>query len=207
MSFNNKIIIVLSITIFLLLFLLFLFIICIKNQIFESFIINLITGALVSLFITYMQYKKEKIDIFCHYNDIIIKYYYLLDDILEVLKDSSKSYMTKINIIDSYLSNYIRNNKFKEKNIQINLILDNIANKYTKKIYSKLYAYADGVELAKYYIDFKKNKPNNIDDLICICELQKNNIDEGMNILSIVFEIGYQWENIKKSNEMMKIYF
>ena len=62
MSFNNKIIKGLIISIVILSIALLINEFYWKIKIIESFIVSFISGAIVSLFVTYVQYKKEKIN-------------------------------------------------------------------------------------------------------------------------------------------------
>ena len=91
MSFNNKIIKGLIISIVILSIALLINEFYWEIPIIESFIVSFISGAIVSLFVTYVQYKKEKMDIICYYNNEIIKYYQLLNNAIG--SNSTQSYI------------------------------------------------------------------------------------------------------------------
>lgn len=203
MSFNNKIIKGLIISIIILSFLLFLNSFFWKISIVESFIISFISGAIVSLFITCVQYEKEKNDVICYCNNEIIKYYQLLNNLLLVLTQKNGTFKNKIKIAKSYFNNYLENNRFRENSIQLNFILDlafdNIA---MKKIYTTLFEYSNGFFLMKYFIEPKKEDLN---ELIKLCEKHRQDIDEGMNILTQVVNINYPWSKMKKYIDYNKV--
>ena len=71
---------------------------------------SFISGAIVSLFITYIQYKKEKNDIFYYYNNVIAEYYELLNNILLVL-NSNDNINGKFDNAKLFFDNYLKNHK------------------------------------------------------------------------------------------------
>lgn len=195
MSFNNKIIKGLIISIVILSIALLINKFYWEIPIIESFIVSFISGAIVSLFVTYVQYKKEKIDIICYYNNEIIKYYQLLNNMLLVLTHPKVTFKKKISTAQAYFNNYLDNNRFRENSIQLNFILNDFDNIARKKIYGRLYEYSNGFYLMEYFLNPKKEK---LDDLIKLCENHRKQIDEGMSILTEVVNMDYPWTEMKK---------
>lgn len=195
MSFNNKIIRGLIISIVILTITLLINEFYWEIQIIESFIVSFISGAIVSLFVTYVQYKKEKMDIICYYNNEIIKYYQLLNNMLLVLTQPKVTFKKKISIAQAYFNNYLDNNRFRENSIQLNFILNDFDNIARKKIYGRLYEYSNGIYLMEYFLNPKKEK---LDDLIKLCDNHRKQIDEGMSILTEAVNMNYPWAEMKK---------
>ena len=195
MSFNNKIIKGLVISIVILSIALLINEIYWEIPIIESFIVSFISGAIVSLFVTYVQYKKEKMDIICYYNNEIIKYYQLLNNMLLVLTQPKVTFKKKISTAQAYFNNYLDNNRFRENSIQLNFILNDFDNIARKKIYGRLYEYSNGIYLMEYFLNPKKEK---LDDLIKLCDNHRKQIDEGMSILTEVVNMNYPWAEMKK---------
>lgn len=195
MSFNNKIIKGLIISIVILSIALLINEFYLENKMIESFIVSFNSGAIVSLFVTYVQYKKEKMDIICYYNNEIIKYYQLLNNILLVLTQSKVTFKKKFSITQAFFNNYLDNNCFRENSIQLNFILNDFDNITRKKIYGRLYEYSNGIYLMEYFLNPKKEK---LDDLIKLCENHKKQIDEGMSILTKIVNMDYPWTEMKK---------
>ena len=195
MSFNNKIIKGLVISIVILSIALLINEIYWEIPIIESFIVSFISGAIVSLFVTYVQYKKEKMDIICYYNNEIIKYYQLLNNMLLVLTQPKVTFKKKISTAQAYFNNYLDNNRFRENSIQLNFILNDFDNIARKKIYGRLFEYSNGIYLMEYFLNPKKEK---LDDLIKLCDNHRKQIDEGMSILTEVVNMNYPWAEMKK---------
>ena len=194
MSFNNKIIKGLIISILILSIILALNSLLWKVEILESFIISFISGAIVSLFVTCVQYQKEKNDIIYHCNNEIMRYYQLLNDISLIFAQDKIGTKEKIKIATIYFDKYMEINRFREKSIELNFVLNSFDNIAKKKIYSRLYEYSNGIYLIKYFINSKKDDMNNI---LNICESHMNEIDEGMTILIEIAGVKYPWNEIK----------
>ena len=192
MSFNNKIIICLIWIICILSLLLLINSLYWEINVIESFIISFISGAIVSLFITYVQYKKEKEDIIYYYNNAITEYYQLLNNILQIIKYNNQSIDKKYDMAKAYLNNYLEKQKFSKSIVELNLVF---RNKDMQKIYQELYEYTKGIYLMKYF--FKPSK-NMLKQLISFCNEHINIIDEGMILLTEVFKINYPWKELKK---------
>lgn len=192
MSFNNKIIIGLIWIICILSLLLLINSLYWEINVIESFIISFISGAIVSLFITYVQYKKEKEDIIYYYNNAITEYYQLLNNILQIIKYNNQSIDKKYDMAKAYLNNYLEKQKFSKSIVELNLVF---RNKDMQKIYQELYEYTKGIYLMKYF--FKPSK-NMLKQLISFCNEHINIIDEGMILLTEVFKINYPWKELKK---------
>lgn len=200
MSFNNKIIKGLIVSIIILSIMLIVNYFFWNVSIIESFIVSFISGAIVSLFITYIQYKKEKNDIFYYYNNVIAEYYELLNNILLVL-NSNDDINEKFNNAKLFFDNYLKNHSSNKKTIELNLILNNLENKHTQKIYQKLYEYSRGIYLLKFFVQPSKKQLNELNRL---CEKHIETIDEGMRILTGLFNIDYPWSEYKKTIEFDK---
>ena len=195
MSFNNKIIKGLIALVFLLTILLIINSIYWKITMIESFAISFISGTFVSIFITCIQYKKEKNDIIYYYNNIIADYYGLLNNILSVLNSNNITMKNKYNTAKQFYDNYLKSHQSIHKTFELNLILKNLDTKYTKKIYYELYEYSNGVYLMKYFLKYSKNM---IIDLNTFCSEQIRLVDEGMTILTDIIKIDFPWKEYKK---------
>ena len=196
MSYNNKIIIGLANSIIIIGMLVVLNSLYLKSKIIDSFAISYISGATVSSFMTYVQYKKEKSDTIYYFNNIIVDYYELLNNMMSLLNDDQVKNKQKYDVANKYLDNYLANNKATAHTIQLNLIKKDIEEKYTKKIYEELYVFTKGKVLLDF---FNKMADSQIDKLKEICDFQINKIDEGMTILTGFFSIDYPWNEFKKS--------
>lgn len=195
MSFNNKIIKGLIFSIIILSIILLINELFLKISIIESFIVSFISGSIVSLFVAYIQYDKERRDIIIYYNNEIISYYILLKHMLASLRKNNKTEVEKIGEAKKIFNNYYDNIRFRNNNLELNFILNSIDNKYRKKAYTILYEYTNGIELIKY---FKKDKKN-IKELEKICKKEQVNIIEGIGFLSSELGIEYDWDVIEKS--------
>lgn len=196
MSFNNRIIkglVLFVLFCFVILIINYLF--CNNNRLIESFVISFISGAFVSLFIAYIQYDKERRDIIIHYNNEIISYYILLKHIITSLHKSGKSCTEKIDEAKRKFDNYVENNRYRNISLELNLILNNINNKYRKKIYTVLYEYTNGIELMDYF----EKKKKTMKELERICKKQQVDIMEGISILSQILDVEYNWDKIEKN--------
>ena len=161
----------------------------------ESFIVSFVSGAIVSLFITCVQYRKEKEDIIYYYNNTIAEYYSLLNNIVVTINADSENDNEKYDIARSFFNQYINSHRNDNKVVELNLLLNSIENKYTKKIYHQLYEYSKAVELIAFFMEPSKEKMIKLNE---ICNSQIKKIDDGMSILETVFEINFPWEKFKE---------
>ncbi len=149
MSFNSKIFNFIAISIVLLIMLMVLNYFYLKIEIIDSFCISFISGAIVSLFATYMQYREERTDIIRYCNSEVIKYYQLLNNILLELKRDNISFNVKIYLANTHLRNYLANNSYRDYNINFNYIFKSIDDIAVKAGFTRLFNYSNGLELMK----------------------------------------------------------
>lgn len=195
MSFNNRIMRGLIASIFLSSMLLIENNVNWKNSLIESFIVSFNSGAIVSLFITFIQYQKEKNDIIEYCNNEITDYYQILSLLLFTIS-SKETNDKKIKSLKSIYYKYFEKASARNKDIRFNFFINNCNNFEKKKLYNILYECTNGLYLSIPFIDLNEKT---IDNLAKVCKEQCTIIDEGMTILVKTKGIKYPWKDIKET--------